>query len=217
MIGLELWDSLCDPSSRRGEHLSLAFDSVPDGSSSSIAAASRREDGRIHVELIAHEPKVGWLAGEVERLVTAHDAVDVLADPRSPAGTALPALLDHGVKVTEVGATDVTTAHAAFVAACTDEVLAHIGQPELTAALAGAVRRSVGDSYAWSRRSSSVDISPLCAVTLALWSVVTRPQRLPQVWSIREALADKLDRRRREELRAIRERHQLAAAQKESS
>jgi hypothetical protein len=42
-------------------------------------------------------------------------------------------------------------------------------QPELSAALAGATKRSLGDAWAWSRRNSAVDISPLVAATLALW------------------------------------------------
>ena len=33
--------------------------------------------------------------------------------------------------------------------------------------MAGAEKRKVGDSWLWSRKDSSVDISPLVAVTLA--------------------------------------------------
>jgi hypothetical protein len=43
-----------------------------------------------------------------------------------------------------------------------------LGTPELKAALKGASKRSLGDSWAWARKSSAVDISPLVAVTLAL-------------------------------------------------
>jgi hypothetical protein len=39
----------------------------------------------------------------------------------------------------------------------------------MAAAIQGAVKRQVGESWAWSRRSSAVDISPLVAATLALW------------------------------------------------
>ena len=196
VVSLEVWDSLCDPASARGEDIALAFDSVPDGSVSSIAVASRREDGLIHVELVAHEPGTGWLANEVARLARTHGALDVLADPRTPAGTALPALEDHGVKVTEVNSGGVTTAYAMFVTACAEGHLRHIGQPELTAALTGAVRRPVGDAYAWSRRSSAVDISPLCAVTLAVWGVLSRSERGPQIWSLGDIVADMQAKRR---------------------
>jgi Phage Terminase len=189
VVPLEVWDACYDPDSARGEQLALAFDTVPDGSVSSIAVASRRGDGLIHVELVVHERGTGWLAGEVARLANAHGVTEVVADPRTPAGTAFPSLIDLGVKVTEVSSSDVTTAHAAFVTACLEDQLRHIGQPELTAALTGAVRRPVGDAYAWSRRSSAVDISPLCAVTLALWSVATRSDRTCEIHNMNEIVA----------------------------
>jgi hypothetical protein len=44
----------------------------------------------------------------------------------------------------------------------------------LNAALAGARRRDLGDSWAWARKGLSVDISPLVAVTLAGWGHVSR-------------------------------------------
>jgi hypothetical protein len=88
--------------------------------------------------------------------------------------------------VTEVTALDLTQAFRFFIEACEEGSLAHIGQPELNAALAGAARRYIGDASAWDRKSSSVDISPLCAVTLAHWGVVTRPSRLPEAHSLAE-------------------------------
>lgn len=45
----------------------------------------------------------------------------------------------------------------------------HIGQPDLTAAVRGAVKRDVGGSWAWQRRDLAVDVTPLAAVSLALF------------------------------------------------
>jgi hypothetical protein len=56
--------------------------------------------------------------------------------------------------------------------------LRHLGTPELDAAVAGAITRPLGDAWAWSRKSSSVDISPLVASTMALWGLKNaRPTR----------------------------------------
>jgi len=49
----------------------------------------------------------------------------------------------------------------------------HIGQPELTAAVAGAVKRDVGGSWAWARRDIAVDVTPLASVSLALFGHCT--------------------------------------------
>ncbi len=156
----------------------------------SIAIASRRPDGVVHVELVDRRNGVGWLAGEVARLARQHKAGEVVVDLSTPAKTALPALAEAGVKVTELRTGDVTAAFATFVSACADGGLAHIGQLELDAALNGAARRAVGDgSYAWTRRSSGVDISALCAVTFAHWAAATRSERRPQVHNLDEVVA----------------------------
>jgi hypothetical protein len=54
----------------------------------------------------------------------------------------------------------------------------------LADAIRGAATRKLGDSWAWSRRNSSVDISPLVASTLALWGAATLELDLtqPVIW-----------------------------------
>jgi len=61
-----------------------------------------------------------------------------------------------------------------FVDACANDELRHLGQPSLTSALAGAKKRDLtGGGSAWSRQSASIDITPLVAVTNALWGAGT--------------------------------------------
>jgi hypothetical protein len=77
------------------------------------------------------------------------------------------------------------TGAAQMARACADLVdqivadpptLAHRGQEVLDRAVAEAGRRPVGDAgWAWSRRVSDTDISPLVAATLAAWSARSRP------------------------------------------
>jgi hypothetical protein len=50
----------------------------------------------------------------------------------------------------------------------------HIGQPELTDAMRGAVKRDVGGSWAWQRRDLAHDVTPLAAVSLALFGHSTK-------------------------------------------
>lgn len=50
----------------------------------------------------------------------------------------------------------------------------HLDQLPLNLALANAVSRKLGDAYAWGRRASTGDISPLVAVTLARWAYRAR-------------------------------------------
>jgi hypothetical protein len=50
-----------------------------------------------------------------------------------------------------------------------DKTLRHLGSDELRNAILGARTRPIGDgAWAWGRKHSTVDISPLVASTLAL-------------------------------------------------
>jgi hypothetical protein len=53
-----------------------------------------------------------------------------------------------------------------------DRQVTHASDELFTDALAGAVKRDVGDGlWTWSSRKSTTDISPLVAVTGALWAL----------------------------------------------
>lgn len=190
VIDLAAWERLIDMNSKRGKSLALAFDSSPAGEWSSIAVASVRDDDLYHVAVLAHREGTGWLAKEVHRLYVAHHPNVIMCDPRSPAANPLPELLNLGVQVEELSGADQAKAFSTFVAACADDKLRHGNQPELTSALIGGVRRKLNDAYAWSRSSSAVDISPIVAVSEALFAVQTIDTEV-HVYSLDEIVAEK--------------------------
>ena len=70
-----------------------------------------------------------------------------------------------------------------FFDLATTKGLRHIGQSELTDALAGA-RKNVDDgetAWRWGRRKSSADITPLYAATVALWALTQSPPVEPSI------------------------------------
>jgi hypothetical protein len=85
-----------------------------------------------------------------------------------------------GVDLVVISAEEHAQACGDFYDAVVDGDLRHIDQDELNAAVAGAERKFSGDAWLWSRRTSSVDISPLVAVTLAHW-VARKRQRKPGI------------------------------------
>jgi hypothetical protein len=190
VIDAAMWLSLIDMDSKRGKSLAMSFDSSPAGEWSSISFVSIRDDGKFHTAVMAHREGTGWLAEEVHRLYVAYRPNVIIYDPRSPAANAVPELTSKGVPVDELSGADQTAAFAAFVAACNDDMLRHGDQPELNAALIGGVRRKLNDAYAWSRSSSAVDISPIVAVSEALYSV-QKIDTTVNVYSIREIIADR--------------------------
>lgn len=69
---------------------------------------------------------------------------------------------------------EVAAACGAFTDAARQDTLRHRDQAQLNYAIAGARTRQIGDGYAWGRKSSSTDISPLVAATVAMWAHATR-------------------------------------------
>lgn len=172
VIPAAAWSSCLDPGSQAGDRMVWALDVAPDRSSAAVAVASIRADGLAHVEVVDHGQGTGWLVGRAVELHSRWGGAVVL-DTAGPAGSLVHDLAAHGVPLSPVAPADVTRACGWLF----DQVLAgrvrHLGQRPLDVALDGAVRLTSGDAWRWSRRSSSVDISPLVAVTLALWGLGT--------------------------------------------
>jgi len=170
VIDPAMWATLADVTSRALDPVAFAFDVTPDSSSTAIASAGRRADGRLHVEVVDQHRGTGWAVDRLVELVGRWRPCAVMADPSSPAGALFATLAERGVEVVPVGARDMGKACGDFKNRVTEGQLAHLGQPALSAALDGARPRPVGDTaWAWHRRDSSVDISPLVAATLAVY------------------------------------------------
>lgn len=182
VIDLAVWRALADKDSKARDPVALAVDVTPDRKRAAIAGAGKRSDGLVHIEVIADREGVSWVVQRVAELVERHKPCAVMVDGRSPAASLLPALAEAGLKVTtepKASTPDiiVTTSAAEMAAACGafyDAIeggsLRHLDQPELTSALEGATKRSLGEAWAFSRRGST-SIAPLVAATLALYGL----------------------------------------------
>ncbi|NUT53691.1 MAG: terminase [Saccharothrix sp.] len=74
----------------------------------------------------------------------------------------------------EDGAAQVVDAEFEVLSEVVLGTIRHLDQLPLNLAIANAVSRPLGDAYAWGRRKSAGDISPLVAVTLARWAYRSR-------------------------------------------
>jgi hypothetical protein len=183
------WVAVADPASEIVGPMAFALDVAPDREYAAIAVAGRRADGLLHVEItgrsvLDHRPGTDWVMARAAELVKVWKPVAFVVDPSSPAGSLITKLEDAGVTVTSTSARE----HAQACGQIYDAVvkprdapddwvsrLRHLDQAPLSAALAGAEKRTLGDAWAWARRGVSVDISPLVAATLALWGFETAP------------------------------------------
>jgi phage terminase large subunit-like protein len=169
VIALDAWNALVDLASTPVDPVCFAFDVRPDRSSASIAVAGSRSDGLKHVEVVAAAPGTDWLVDALQQLRAAHKPSAIVADATGPAGSLLAELASRKVDVTSVSASDHAQACGLLYDAVAARTLRHRGSPDIAAAIDGARKRPLGDAWAWSRKNSNVDISPLVAATLALW------------------------------------------------
>lgn len=177
VIPIEKWDSLADDPSLDGARMldpvCLAYDVTPDRSSASIVSAGRRADGLAQVEVVDHRPGTAWIPGRLAELRGRHQVVAVMADLSGPAGSVAHLCDNAGVVVEAISAPDHAKACGLIFDMVDERGLRHLGGSDLRNAVKGATKRPLGDAWAWSRKNSTVDISPLVAATLALWGSST--------------------------------------------
>ena len=176
VIGKAVWASRADPESPRPRpRVAIAADASPGQLSAAVGVAGVRPDGRMVVEIPEgdHRPGVGWVIPRLLDLKRAHRPCAIVIDPRGPAAGLIDEAEKAGLEITKPTLGEAAQAFAQFTTGICegDGTLTHLGQPELTDALAGATVANTGDGgQLWARKDTSVDISPLVAVTLAAWA-----------------------------------------------
>jgi phage terminase large subunit-like protein len=178
-INLENWKACEDPApDARDRAVVFGFDIAPDRRSAAIAAAWLGADGLPRVDVIETFPQgegSGPLAGLTERLaaITGTHHERVMADS-APAGPLLDELHRLGVRCDLIpSAGQLAQACATFLDYVEARSLRYRWTEALDLAVQNAATRPLGDSgFAWSRKSSAVDISPLVACTVALFGLL---------------------------------------------
>ncbi len=165
---VDQWLALESDAAPTGE-LSLAVDVGPNQAWSSIVAC-----GGGVLEVVERRRGAGWLPERLAELAARHPVAEFGLDPAGPIGALLPELEREGLPLKLLDGKDTIRACGAFIAAINEQTLHHRGEPELLAAIGGASRRAVGDGWKWSRKDSTVDISPLVASTYAHWLWMSR-------------------------------------------
>jgi hypothetical protein len=179
-VPLISWTDCEDADSKPSGRPVFMVDASPGSRSAAIVAAMYRPDGYPHLEVVAHGSGTDWVAARCVSLQK-HKPLDWILDPGGPAGALLPELLAAGIEPRQMSTRDLGQACEAFTSAVTEKALRHLGDPTLARAIAAAGRRDIGDGlWAWSRRKSDTDISPLVAATGAHWGLaVTPPPQAP--------------------------------------
>ena len=159
--------------------LTFGVDVSEDRSRASIAVCGLRPDRSYHGELIAYRVGVGWLQGWFAERAHEYNGMRVALQVKGAPVSAFADILGavDGVEIVPCQGADVAGWCGRLwdaVAACSEETesdstpIYHLTQPRLDLAANVAATRPLGDgAWAWDRKKSLEDISPLVALTMA--------------------------------------------------
>lgn len=165
------WSELAVAASVIVSHQQWALAVAPDRKWASIGKAGRNTEGKLHVEWMEHRAGTNWI---VDRVAFYWDEkpVPIRIHKAGPEASFIQPLRERGIEVVEVSSAEAAQATGQVIDAAAAGELVHLGQPSLTKAAAGAVvRMSTDGASVWSQRQSSVEITPLQAVTVAAGGV----------------------------------------------
>lgn len=175
------WEAGIDPQSIIAPDSSLFFgvDVSDDRARASIAVCGMRPDRSYHVELVAYRNGVGWLQGWFAQRAEQYRGMKVALQSKGAPVSGMAEIIAavDGVEIIPCQGADVAgwcgrfwDAVASLDPSKQGEVVPiyHLPQPALDLAANVASTRPLGDgAWAWDRRKSLEDISPLVACTMA--------------------------------------------------
>jgi hypothetical protein len=135
------------------------------------------DDDVVQVKPLNHQPGTGWIVDRAKELQD-DTGCAVVIDGRGPGAVLIPHLERAGVRLTIATTGDVLDACAGFLDAVRESHVRHASYHELDSAARAAVQRPVGDRWAWGRKASAADITPLEGATLAAWVLTRPPERV---------------------------------------
>ncbi len=199
VIGEDSWYARVNPISEIvGTPLVLGVDTTPDRAYSCISVAGGNDEGETHVEVTSnegydHRPGTQWVVPRVMELWKSFCPAAVVIDKGGQAGSFVTELEEAGVTVLTPMAREYAQACGDFYSGIVprkgnEPNIVHINQQPLNEAVAGADKRDLVDMWAWSKRLSASDITPLVSCTLASWGykkLVLEKPKTSAPWVVR--------------------------------
>lgn len=170
IIPPEHWSATTDPDSKRADDAQVyaSVDVNFQRTKGYVAIAARRDDGKLHIEVIAAERGTEWIVPWLTERKDRFAGVVVQARG-APASGLIDPLKEAGIEVLELGGSDLTKAYGYMFDMICEHNVAHRPSPVLDAAAEAAKAKILGDSWVIDRKNSTVDSSPLVACVQAAW------------------------------------------------
>lgn len=175
VIDSDTWAALAGETDPEGR-VCFAIDVSPDRARASIGVAGFLPGSdRVMVQAIENRKGTGWIVPRLKELTERWPYLNVVVDSAGGAAALIPELKRLKIKrVHVISSTDVVRACGGFYDAAMHSRLSHPDQPILNDALSAARKRPLGDAWAWQRKDTASDITPLVAVTFAAYGLSLR-------------------------------------------
>jgi hypothetical protein len=176
-ISLDAWNALAVPGLSTTSSPRFFLDASPGLRSAAIAGAALSGDVP-HVKLADYRAEVDWVQGRVAELVEQYPDGIWQYEVTGPASALKEALKAAGAEVEKpFNGTDLARGCAHLQKLVAELGMTHSGDEAVALALEAAEKRDIGDPglWSWGKRKSGGDITPLVAVTGALWLLESSP------------------------------------------
>jgi hypothetical protein len=160
-----------DPENRITSSKAFSIDVNPDRTWGSIGVAGLRDDELWQFAVADRRKRTDWIVDRCVELAEDEPGVPFAILGRGPAANLIMDLEAAGLNIVTLDGQEYGYACSDFFDAVDHRTARYpFPQPDLDEALAGARRSQSENAWTWSRKAStSPDISPLVAVTIALW------------------------------------------------
>jgi phage terminase large subunit-like protein len=188
VIPVREWNACNIPSAISGS-IVIAVDVSPMSTNATVAVAGMSTNGGVptigqrktHISIVKNFQGTAGVVEEIVRLKNERESAGVairgvVLDDAGPAGELVQPLRLAGIEVHTIGTRGLVQACGGLYSAVRDGTITHMGDPIMLKALKAAAKRELGDAWAWGRKASASDITPLVAATIARWGDLELPE-----------------------------------------
>jgi len=179
------WPASTDPESKLADQTRVVYcvDIAWDRSTTRIAIAGFRPDGKVHSEVIASRPGTEWVIPWLESPDRTRTPDGVVWQVNgAPVSSLTDDFRKSKLPLIEWAGSDLSRATGQFYDLVShlddqeqrDPGIFHRPQPALDIAANTALPKTSGDGWLWDRSKSPADISPLVAMTGAVWALLNK-------------------------------------------
>jgi phage terminase large subunit-like protein len=135
----------------------------------SMVVAGYRDDGRIHLEVIAQRTGMTWVVKHAKRVRAKTGITQVALQTKGcDAADLVTLLVDAGFTIVDISATTLLLAAGRLTDRLREDKIRHRSQGPLNLAVANGATRALNGMPVWDRDATPVDVAPVIAATYAL-------------------------------------------------